>query len=186
MPARLKVFRATLGFYEAVVAAASQAAALRAWGVRENLFQHGAAATTDDPLAVEPALAAPGVVLRRAVGGSGPFTAEPDLPAAPAALAPKPPLGGKRGKTAGPSSPPRPAPDRSALDAAERALADAQTEHAGAVAALDTERAGLEAALAALERRRSALEQADQAHRRTLEKAERVAQQAFVRAGGVG
>lgn len=170
MPARLKVFRATLGFYEAVVAAASQAAALKAWGVRENLFQHGAAAATDDPLAVEPALSQPGVVLRRAVGGTGPFTAEPDLPAAPA-----PKGSAKRGEAAAP--PPPPKPDRSALHAAERALAEAEAEHAKAQQALAAERTALEA-------REARLEREHEVRRRELDQALKSARRTYARAGG--
>lgn len=172
MPAQLKVFRATLGFYEAVVAAASQAAALRAWGVRENLFQHGAAAATDDPLATEPALAQPGVVLRRAVGGTGQFAAEPDPPAAPA-----PKRSAKAGKSAPLPPPPKPKPDRAALDASERALADAESEHAKARKALAAERVALEA-------REARLEREHEVRRRELDQALKVTRRAYVRAGG--
>ena len=59
-PARkLKVFQAQLGFYDTVVAAPSQAAALRAWGVHQNLFADGLARITDEEHAVEAALAQP-------------------------------------------------------------------------------------------------------------------------------
>ena len=53
---RLKVFQVHLGFFETVVAAPSQAAALRAWGTHQNLFADGQARVTDDPQAVEAAL----------------------------------------------------------------------------------------------------------------------------------
>src|SRR5205085_10312942 len=56
---KLKVFQAQIGFYDTVVAAPSQAAALRAWGIRQNLFADGLARTTDEPQAVEAALATP-------------------------------------------------------------------------------------------------------------------------------
>jgi hypothetical protein len=36
--AKLKAYQAQIGFYDTVVAAPSQAAALRVWGVRQNLF----------------------------------------------------------------------------------------------------------------------------------------------------
>jgi hypothetical protein len=122
--ARLKVFAARIGFYDTVVAAPSQKAALEAWGVHRNLFQEGGAAPTEDPDAVEAALASPGVVLRRALGSTEPYAAEASaagvvLPDA----APK-----KRdGKAAAPA--PRPPPDRSALDAAESAAAELEREH---------------------------------------------------------
>ncbi len=43
MPARLKAFQAPLGFFDTVVAAPSQGAALKAWGSRQNLFRDGQA-----------------------------------------------------------------------------------------------------------------------------------------------
>jgi hypothetical protein len=36
-----KVFQAQFGFYDTVVAAPSQVAALRAWGIHQNLFAGG-------------------------------------------------------------------------------------------------------------------------------------------------
>src|SRR3954464_10059196 len=50
---KLKVFQASLGFYATVVAAPSQAAALRAWGIRQNLFGDGVARPAEDEKAVE-------------------------------------------------------------------------------------------------------------------------------------
>src|SRR5437764_15308891 len=104
MPRHLKVFQAHLGFYDTAVAAPSRAAALKAWGSRQNLFREGVASETKDPQAVTAALAKPGVVLRRAVGTNAPFSENPDLPQIPnvpkkpsqkppakAALPPKPP-----------------------------------------------------------------------------------------------
>ena len=105
---RLKVYGATMGFFDTVVAAPSQAEALKAWGVRQNLFAEGAAHTVVDTAAAEAALAHPGEPLRRPVGSDTPFGRDTDAPAPPDA--PK----GKR--------PRRPAPDRSTLDAAEKAL----------------------------------------------------------------
>ena len=109
---QLKVFQAQLGFFETVVAAPSQAAALRAWGVHQNLFADGQARVTDDPQAIQAALAHPQVPLKRAVGSKDPFALEPvSLPRMP-----DPP---KQAKAA---APPRPPADRSALDTAEEAL----------------------------------------------------------------
>ncbi len=70
---RLKVFQAQLGFFETVVAVPSQAAALRAWQVHQNLFTDGQARATDDPQAAEAALAHPGVPLKRALGSKSPL-----------------------------------------------------------------------------------------------------------------
>ena len=81
---RLKVFQAQFGFFDTVVAAPSQAAALRAWGVNQNLFASGEAKPTTDEAAVAAATAHPETPLRRAVGSSEPFALEPtSLPAVP-------------------------------------------------------------------------------------------------------
>ena len=117
---KLKVFQAQFGFYDTVVAAGSQAAALRAWGIHQNLFADGLASITEDAQAIEAALAHPETPLRRAVGSTDPFALEPvNLPSVPdlpkkAAYKPEP--------KARPAAPPKPAADRSALDAAELVL----------------------------------------------------------------
>jgi hypothetical protein len=117
---RLKVFQAQLGFYDTVVAAPSQAAALRAWGIHQNLFADGLARTTDDPQAVEAALAHPETPLKRAVGSSDPFALEANLPKIPEA--PRKAQSAAAGKREPKAQPARPPADRSALDAAEAAL----------------------------------------------------------------
>ena len=78
-----KVFRAHLGFYDTIVAAPSQKAALAAWGASPSEFAHGFAKVTQDPQAIEAALAQPGVVLRRPYGTKGAFKLKPDAPVAP-------------------------------------------------------------------------------------------------------
>ena len=83
MPRRLKVFRAHLGFYDSVIAAPSQKAALEAWGAGKSEFAHGFAEVTDDPKAVTAALAEPGIVLRRPFGSNGEFKSAPEAPAVP-------------------------------------------------------------------------------------------------------
>ena len=118
---KLKVFQAQFGFYDVVVAAPSQAAALRAWGVHQNLFAEGMARVIDDPEAVDAALAHPGALLKRAVGSADPFALDPvNLPAVPSA-ARKAQHQPKRGSRASPPPEPPPA-DRGDLDSAERAL----------------------------------------------------------------
>ena len=120
---RLKVFIAQIGFYDTVVAAPSQAAALRAWGTNQNLFAGGGARVTDDAKAIEAALANPETPLRRVVGTDNPFELEPrGLPNIPDA--PK-----KWAEDLHPRKPPtliprvrKPVADRSPLDAAEAAL----------------------------------------------------------------
>ncbi len=113
---KLKVFQAQFGFYDTVVAAPSQAAALRAWDTHQNLFAEGAAKVTTDEAAIAVALAHPETPLRRAVGSTDPFQLEaanlPEAPEAPkkAAVRPKAVAATK------------PRADRTALDAAELAL----------------------------------------------------------------
>lgn len=126
---RLKVFIAQIGFYDTVVAASSQAAALRAWGTNQNLFAGGGAHETDDTQAVEAALAKPETPLRRVVGTDNPFELEPrGLPNIPDA--PK-----KWAEDLHPKKPPKlvprvrkPVADRSPLDAAEAALKQVDDE----------------------------------------------------------
>ena len=119
---KLKVFQAQFGFYDTVVAAPSQAAALRAWGVNQNLFASGEAKLTTDEAAISAATAHPETPLRRAVGSSDPFALEPtslpNVPDAPKKTAAKPAAKAK------PAAPARPPADRSKLDAAEKALGE--------------------------------------------------------------
>jgi hypothetical protein len=117
---KLKVFQAQFGFYDTVVAAASQAAALRAWGTRQNLFASGEATITTDEAAIAAATAHPETPLRRAVGSTEPFVLEPtSLPKVPDA--PKRPTARAAVKTKS-AAPARPPADRSKLDSAENAL----------------------------------------------------------------
>ena len=80
---RLKVFQSHMGFYDTVVAAPSQKAALEAWGARPGAFAKGFAKVTNDPVAVASALADPGIVLRRPFGSGGPFKRDADPVSAP-------------------------------------------------------------------------------------------------------
>jgi hypothetical protein len=117
---RLKVFQAQFGFYDSVVAAFSQVAALRAWGTHQNLFADGQARVTSDEAAVKAALAHPETPLRRAVGSNDRFELNPmswrNVPDAPNQAHIKPSLG--KSKTKAPAKPPA----RSQLDATEAAL----------------------------------------------------------------
>jgi colicin import membrane protein len=80
MPRKLKTFITNIGFFELALAAPSMKAALEAWGIGHNAFQHGFAKETHDPKIVAAALAKPGVVLRRGVGTTGAFTENAELP----------------------------------------------------------------------------------------------------------
>ena len=122
---KLKVFVAQIGFYDTVVAAASQAAALRAWGTHQNLFAGGQARVINDPQAVQAALECPDVPLRRIIGTDNPFELNPrGLPKVPDAA--KNWADGadvKRPAIPNPApTKPRKRADRGALDKAEAAL----------------------------------------------------------------
>jgi hypothetical protein len=114
---RLKTFQAHLGFFDTVVAAPSQKAALEAWGSRQNLFHDGTARLATDEDAIKAALAKPGVVLKRLSGSRDPFVEQPALPEVSGKLRHKP-----SGKTEPAPKKPKRQPDRSKLDAAKRAL----------------------------------------------------------------
>jgi len=80
MARKLKTYQTSLGFFDLAVAAPSMKAALEAWGADSNLFHQGAAKQSEDPDVVAATMAAPGVVLKRPVGSSGPFKEHADLP----------------------------------------------------------------------------------------------------------
>jgi len=80
MAKKLKSFVTSLGFFDQAIAAPSMKAALQAWGADSNLFHQGAAKQTEDPAIVAATMAAPGVILKRPVGSSGPFKEHSELP----------------------------------------------------------------------------------------------------------
>lgn len=158
---RLKVFTTQSGFYDLAVAAPSQPAALRAWGIRQNLFAEGLAAVATDKTVVKAALAQPGVVLKRPLGTKGAFSEETALPKLKGAA--------KKAKK-------RPsAAARAAVREADEDLARAQQEHEAARRALEAERADVDARLEAERKdwstRRRKLEDAGNRARQALRKA---------------
>ena len=68
---RLKVFCASSGFHDAVVAAPSKPAALKAWGAKTDLFSMGVAKLVTDPKISKKALERPGEVIRLKRSGKG-------------------------------------------------------------------------------------------------------------------
>jgi len=173
---KLKVYQARFGFYDSVVAAPNQAAALRAWGTRQNLFGEGQATLTTDETVVAAALAHPETPLRRAIGSDAPFSLEPAAPNLP-----DPP---KPARKAAPKTPPAPAPakpppDRARLDAAEAALDKIDARRKRQEADLRSRREALEAEDA--EAREAWARQRAQAK-------ERIEQEraAYLKAGGEG
>jgi hypothetical protein len=173
----LKVFQASFGFSDSVVAAPSQKAALEAWGARQNLFAEGLARITDDAAAAKAALDHPGQPLTRPVGSKDAFAlgarGAPKIPTGPSRSRRK---AGAGGKTAPPSEPP---PDRSALDAAEAALEAIEAERRSVEADFEAREKALKA------ERRAAEAKVDErlaAQRETIEAAKR----AFRETGGKG
>jgi len=80
MPRQLKTYITNLGFFEMAIAAPSMKAALEAWGMSHNAFQHGFAKQTDDAKIIATTMEKPGVVLRRPVGTTGAFSENAELP----------------------------------------------------------------------------------------------------------
>lgn len=133
MPRKLKIYRTQIGFFDTIVAAPSQAAALRAWGVRQNLFAEGRAGVTEDAQAAEAALQHPGQPLRRAIGSAGAYA--PSAPGPSAAQA-----GAQGGKSAK-----RKPPSRKPLERAEAAAAKVEADWERRLADLQRRREALDA-----------------------------------------
>lgn len=119
-----KVFTWSDGFHSYTVAATSRVKAMAAWETDRDLFKEGVAQEITEGPEVAAALAAPGVVIRRAEAGLN--AAVDRLPKLRKAKpAPKAAL-------------------RRELEAARRALDDADLEHEQAEQDLETRRAALE------------------------------------------
>jgi hypothetical protein len=176
---KLKVFEARLGFYDTVVAAPSQAAALRAWDTHQNLFARGDARVTNDEEAVAAALEHPETPLRRPVGSRDPFLLQPkSLPTLPNGPQKKARATGVDAKLKPKPKPTPPAPaDRSKLNAAESVLheLDARRKREEVTLRRDAE---------ALEARRSAAQEAYIDSRKAATAAVLAAREAFRKAGG--
>ena len=171
---RLKVFQTQIGFFDTVVAVSSQQAALRAWGVRQNLFAGGDAFLAKDQAAITAALGNPGIVLRRAAGSEDPFAVEPgNLPAVPKQ---------QKSRVSSPAKLPakmrKPAADRSSLDRAETALADLDAQWRQQEASLEKEQH-------ALDERRSAAAEKHVQDREAAETTVAKAREGYRKAGGL-
>src|ERR1700727_3085772 len=79
MAKALRSYLTSIGFFDLAVTAPSMKAALTAWGAGSNLFHQGMAREADDPAIIQATLKKPGVVLKRAVGSTDPFTERPKL-----------------------------------------------------------------------------------------------------------
>ena len=124
---RLKVFCATSGFHDSIVAAPSRPAALKAWGAKTDLFSMGAARLVTDPKLAKKALDRPGEVIRLKRSGGGEEVAAPKRKAKPV----------------------RP-PSRAKIEAAEKKLAELRARQSRELEAIERE-------LKALEKKRDTL-----------------------------
>ena len=118
---RLKVFCATSGFHDSIVAVPSKPAALKAWGAKTDLFSMGAARLVTDPKIARKALDRPGEVIRLKRAGGGEDVKAPK---------PKP-------KAAKP-------PSRARLKAAEEKLTELVTRQGKEIAAVERQLRALE------------------------------------------
>jgi hypothetical protein len=144
----LKVYWAEIdGLHDWVVAAPNRDEALKAFGVRQDLFAQGEAGDASDPDAAKAARAAPLTPLRRPKGSSEPFapaTGAADWSAALAEARPKAAPGRSKTKAAAEAPPPKPKPDRRPLDRAEAELAAIESRHRDALERLVEDRARLD------------------------------------------
>ena len=171
MPRALKTYVTNLGFFELAIAAPSMKAALEAWGMSHNAFQHGFAKQSDDRDIIAATMAQPGVVLKRAVGSTGAFKEHADLPKSLPALKPPKPSAPKakaqpKAKAKPPSKPkPQPKADRAAIISFEKARAKREKEKAEEEARLQKERAEKRKAT---DKAEAALEDAREVHEATM------------------
>lgn len=140
---RTKVYITRIGVRDWLVAVDSQKAALKAWDVHRNLFAEGAARVTSDPTHVELAMRTPGVPVAAPGRASVPEAAAVSAPRRKARPEPSNVVvfPAHRRVDRAPPKPakptPKPALDRSKLDAAERELRAFEREAPKARAAIE-------------------------------------------------
>lgn len=148
MPAakRLKVYRTSIGFYDAYVAAPSKKAALAAWGASKDLFAIGAAEIVTDPALTKEALALPGEVVRRSRGSlADQLAALPEDRKRKDTAVPR--------DAARPARKPKPRPSRDKLDALEAELQTFDKQAEAQIAEIREREEALRRERAALEKR---------------------------------
>ncbi|HEU4959582.1 MAG TPA: hypothetical protein VFT56_04170 [Sphingomonas sp.] len=153
--AKLKVYCTPIGFHDAYVAAPSQKAALEAWGSDANLFARGVAEVVTDPKLTAEPLAHPGQVIKRLRGSAAEqIAALPPTPRRKTRKKPPPePAEAKKPAPKRRAAKPPPRPSRAPVDAAERAMRDAEARHRSETAALAREEAELDRRRARLRQR---------------------------------
>ena len=120
-PPKLKVFCTSVGFYDALVAAPSQKAALKAWGTTTDLFSAGRASVVEDPDLQELALARPGEVVKRPRGDAHQLIEQMEAEEARERKAGPRPVAQRQAAR-------KPEPDRSDLDTAVQEFEAAERE----------------------------------------------------------
>jgi colicin import membrane protein len=169
MPRKLKTYITNLGFFELAIAAPSMKAALEAWGMSHNAFQHGFAKQTEDPETVAATNGQPGVVLKRAVGSSGRSKENAELPKSLPSI--KPPQADTIGfKPRGRPKPlakskSSPKADRAAVISFEKERGRWQKEREGEESRLQKER---EERRRATDKAEAVLDAAREAHKQTM------------------
>ena len=167
MPRALKACITNLGFFELAVAAPSMKAALEAWGMSHNAFQHGFAKQTDDAEIIQATMSQPGVVLKRAVGSSDPYTQNAALPRSLPAIRPVAVAKAhKQTRRAKRKDAPPPQEGKAAILSFEKARANREKERAKEEAQLLKERAAKQRLV---EQAEVALEAASQRHQREVD-----------------
>jgi hypothetical protein len=164
MAKKPKTYQTSLGFFDLAIAAPSMKAALEAWGADSNLFHQGAAKESEDLDVVAATMAAPGVVLKRAVGSSGPFKENADLPTDLAGEG-SGKRAGRRAANGEPQRHPKRAADRKAALAFGREQRRRERERAKEDAARQKER---ERRQHAIDKAQSALDAARKKHEETV------------------
>ena len=154
---KLKVYATPIGFHDAFVAAASQKAALEAWGAGTNLFSQGSAHLVTDPKLTKVPLQHPGQVVKVLRGTEAEQLAALGKASPPKRRAePKAEMVPRKPK----KRPPR--PNRSKLTRSEEALEKLRQKQ-------EVELARLEKQLNSLEKRRRELQRR---HERERDKAQ--------------
>lgn len=171
---KLKVFRTPIGFHDAYVAAASQKAALEAWGADSNLFAQGIAEQVDDEKLMEEPLSRPGEVIRRLRGSADEHVAELAKSGGKNRPSPRPTPASGRGGT-DKAKPKAPKPSRDELEAAEAALEKAEKKHRKKLREIEDR-------MAAIERERRALQRKHESERDSLAETRDRARSAYQRA----
>jgi hypothetical protein len=170
--AKLKVFQAPFGFYDSIVAAPSQTAALKAWGSHQNLFAEKIAFVVTDERDIAAAIVHPEMPLRRPIGSNKPFELEPSAaPKVPKLQKSKEQIKSIKSELR------KPLPDRKKLDKFEAALRNLNESHREEEAKFDRRMQALHDEKAAAQR--SYIE-AKTAAKSAIETARR----AYLKAGG--